>query len=607
MTEQNPASFTHPYASAATPARPRIWVGLILVALQFLAINVPQWVVPGTMVAFQAMIMAPVVCGLIILVWWMAFSRFPGPIRVLGLASFLLCGAIGYVASDVSMKVGVIGFALPIATTLLVVVAVAGNFLGKGFLRVGLVAAPLLVFGFFATLRLDGLFGNIHTQTSFRWTPTREELYLRQRQAEGQTEHHAVALLPATQPDLSAGTPAATRPSGSSAAAAPFTRDWPGFRGSNRDGVLAGQTIRTDWTSRPPRQLWRHPIGPGWSSFCVIGDYVFTQEQLGPSERVTCYSAVTGDEVWSHDDAERFDEPIAGPGPRATPTFADGRLYTFGARGRLNCLSPSTGAVIWTHDVAADSGAALPMWGFSASPLVWHGLVTVISGADGKAVMAYDAATGQPRWSTGDGWSYASTQVSTIDGVEQLLAVSNNGLLSLNPETGAHLWEHSFVMPGSSNRIVQPAVITQNDVLLGAAFGVGTRKIHVTHDASGWHTQSLWTSRSLKPYYNDMVSYQGNIYGFDGDHLTCVNPDDGSRRWRQDGYGNGQVLLLADQGVLLVLSEHGEAALVQARPDGFNELGKFQALDAKTWNHPVIASGKLFVRNGEEIACYDLK
>jgi hypothetical protein len=338
-----------------------------------------------------------------------------------------------------------------------------------------------------------------------------------------------------------------------------------------------------------------------------VGDNVYTQEQRAEMEVVTCYDLMTGNEIWAHQDQTRFEEAIAGPGPRATPTFADGKLYAFGARGRLNCLNPATGEVIWTRDVLAESGAAVPMWGFSASPLVTGGLVTVITGGKGKNVMAYAADTGQPAWAAGDGWSFASTQLADVGGVPQLLCVTADGLDSIDPPTGKILWHHHFPMTGGSNRITQPVLLTDNDVLLGAAFGIGTRRIRVTHDANVWKTEQLWTSRSLKPYYNDMVLHKDFLYGFDGSAFVCIDPNAGNMRWRAHGYGNGQVLLIADQDLLLILGEQGEAALVYARPESHQELCRFQALNGKTWNHPVIAHGKLLVRNGEEAACYEVK
>jgi outer membrane protein assembly factor BamB len=156
------------------------------------------------------------------------------------------------------------------------------------------------------------------------------------------------------------------------------------------------------------------------------------------------------------------------------------------------------------------------------------------------------------------------------------------------------------------SRVVQPALLEDGDLLVGTGFGIGTRRVHVARNGDHWTTQELWTSRAVKPYYNDMVVHKGHLYGFDNAFLTCAALADGKAKWKERSYGNGQVLLLPDQDLLLVLSEEGEVALVAASPDGHREQARFQALDGKTWNHPVVAHGRLFVRNGKEAACYQL-
>jgi outer membrane protein assembly factor BamB len=155
-------------------------------------------------------------------------------------------------------------------------------------------------------------------------------------------------------------------------------------------------------------------------------------------------------------------------------------------------------------------------------------------------------------------------------------------------------------------RVVQPAQVGESDFLLGTGFGVGTRRVQVRRDGDAWATHEAWTTRAIKPYYNDLVVHQGHLYGFDHNILTCVSLADGKGKWRARGYGNGQVLLLADQDLLLVQAESGEVALVDASPDEHRERARFQAIEGKTWNHPVVVPGKLFVRNGQEAACYEL-
>ena len=154
---------------------------------------------------------------------------------------------------------------------------------------------------------------------------------------------------------------------------------------------------------------------------------------------------------------------------------------------------------------------------------------------------------------------------------------------------------------------MQPALLDNTDVLIGTGMGFGTRRIHVGHDGDAWPIEELWTSRSIKPYYNDLVVASDCLYGFDGNIFMCVGLADGRVRWKYRGYGNGQVLLVADQNLLLVLTEEGEVVLVEAQPSAHHEIARFKALEGKTWNHPVIAHGKLLVRNAEEAACFELQ
>jgi len=342
----------------------------------------------------------------------------------------------------------------------------------------------------------------------------------------------------------------------------------------------------------------------------VVGDRLYTQEQRGEQEVVVCYSADTGDEIWSHGDAVRFTEVVSGAGPRATPTFHEGKIYALGAKGVLNCLDAATGRPLWSRDIVADSGAKVPIWGFSASPLVARGVVTVFAGGpDGKSVLGYQAASGELAWAAGEGQlSYGSPHLARLGGVEQVLMATDAGLTAFHPTTGDVLWRHGWPSGDGMARIVQPAILSDSDVLIGTGMKVGTRRLHVTRGDDGWADKEVWTTKAINPYFNDLVIHEGHLYGFDGIFFTCVSLEDGQGKWRERGYGGGQVLLLADQGLLLVLTEKtGEVALVRATPDELQELGRFKVIEGKAWNHPVVARGKLFVRNGEEMACFELK
>jgi outer membrane protein assembly factor BamB len=349
-------------------------------------------------------------------------------------------------------------------------------------------------------------------------------------------------------------------------------------------------------------QLWRRPIGPGWSSFAVRGDVFYTQEQRGEDEIVAAYNVTTGEPVWRHRDPARFWESNGGAGPRATPTLSNGRVYAFGATGILNALDGASGAVLWSRNASTDTGVEVPGWGFASSPLVVGD--EVIVAASGR-LAAYDIGTGHPRWfGPAGGGGYSSPHLVTIDGVAQVLLLRGARSTSVAPGDGTLLWEHTWPSTGVS--IVQPAVTPDGDVLIVGGDGTGISRIGVAHGPDGWTVEERWTSNGLKPYFNDFVVHKGHAFGFDGSILACINLEDGKRTWKGGRYGNGQLVLLPDEDLLLVLSEEGELALVSATTDKFNEIARFPAIDGKTWNHPVLVGDVLLVRNGEEMAAFRL-
>jgi outer membrane protein assembly factor BamB len=350
--------------------------------------------------------------------------------------------------------------------------------------------------------------------------------------------------------------------------------------------------------------MWRRPVGPGWSSFAVHGDRLFTQEQRGGDEVVASYRLRTGEPIWQHRDAARFWEPTGGAGPRGTPALSSGRVYTMGATGILNALDARTGAVVWSRNPVAETGAEDPGWGFTSSPLVVNGIVIVA--ASGR-LAAYDAATGERRWIGPEGGSgYSSPHLMMIDGVPQVVLSRGARTTSVSPADGTLLWEHRWV-PNAS--ILQPAVASNGDVLIvagDAMSGLGMRRITVRQGAGAWTTEERWTSRGLKPFYNDFVVHKEHAFGFDGSILACLDLADGNRKWKGGRYGHGQMVLLPEQDLLLVVSEEGEIALINATPDRFTEVARFKAIEGKTWNHPALVGDVLLVRNAEEMAAFRL-
>ena len=520
---------------------------------------------------------------LLILLWWLFFSRVRWSERVgavlLIVAGLLVTSRLVHVSiANGGMGILFYFLAIPVLSLVLVAWAVATRHLTGAPRFVSLVATIVLACGAFTLLRTGGVRGYGGSDLHWRWTPTPEQKLL------------------ATTVDQPKALPSAPAPPKTAA-------DWPGFRGAGRNSIVSGVRIETNWSASPPIELWRRPVGPGWSSFAVRDALLYTQEQRGEEEVVACYNLATGEPVWRHADATRFWESNAGAGPRATPTLSHGRVYAFGATGILNTLDATNGAVVWSRNLASDSEMKVPMWGFASSPLVTDDLVLVA--ASGRLV-ACDLASGKPRWfgpaHTG---SYSSPQLATIDGVAQILQLSGAGLASFALTNGAQLWEHAW----SGCTIIQPALTPDGEVLLSTATasgGIGLRRLAVTNKPGGWSVEERWTSKGLKPYFNDFVIHKGHAFGFDGSILACVDLADGKRAWKGGRYGNGQLLLLPEQDLLLVLSEEGELALVGATPGDFTELARFPAIKGKTWNHPVLVGDVLLVRNSQEMAAFRL-
>jgi outer membrane protein assembly factor BamB len=584
----------------------RVWPGVAAVALQWLIMFVLPVFAPehgGTA------IVGGVAMGLIVIAWWLFFSRATWAERLGALAFIVIAVIISTRLVHPSIANGMMGlmvylFSIPVMSLALVAWAVMSRDVSIHRRRIALVPAVLLGCVALMLIRTNGVTGDATSDFEWRWTPTAEERLI------ARAGDEVIATAPSTTPqpapaiaDVAPAAPAIERPE-SPLEPVKEAAEWAGFRGRARDSVIRGVRIDTDWSRTPPVELWRQPIGPGWSSFAVAGDRLFTQEQRGEDEIVSAYEMKTGKAVWKHRDAARFWESNAGAGPRATPTFHNGRVYTLGGTGILNALDARDGSVIWSRNAVADTGATIADWGIAGSPLVVGDVVIV---AAAGTLAAYDLSTGTPRWfGPKNGGGYSSPQLVTIGGVPQIVLLNGPGVISVAPSDGALLWKHAW----AGDSIVQPAVIDAGDLLIasgsGLASNTGMLRINVAHADGTWSAKERWTSMALKPYFNDFVVHKGHAYGFDGGILAAIDVADGTRKWKGGRYGHGQLMLLADQNLLVVLSEDGELALVSATPDTFTEVARVPAIEGKTWNHPVLAGDVLLVRNGEEMAAFRL-
>jgi outer membrane protein assembly factor BamB len=546
------------------------------------------WVFPdaGSRV-FMVLAFGPMAAALAIALWWLFASRAAWSERILGLVGVTAAAVVGLWLADASMRnfIVVLMFVLPVGLTAFTGALIVLHAMRSGWRTSLAVLAAAISFGVWTAFQYEGMRGDFSSEMTWRWTATSEDRYLADLAAKPEGESFAD---PAREEEP---------------LAAP---EWPGFRGPNRDAVVPGIELETDWQSQPPQQIWERRIGPGWSSFAVAGKRLFTQEQRGDDEAVLCLDAETGAERWVRQYPSRFFESMGGLGPRATPTLAGGRLFTLGAQGVLLCLDPVTGDIHWQRDVKTDAGRKPPMWGFASSPLVVGDVVLVHGGGKkDKGVLAYDVQTGELQWGVPAGdHTYGSPQLVEIAGKPIVLMHSNVGLHAIDPETGKSLGTQDALI--ESYAALQPLVIGDAAVLLGMGMDHGARRFAVSFGSGALEAQEQWTSRDMKSGFNDSVAHKGYLYGFDKDILACIDLETGERQWKKGRYGAGQVLLLPDADQLLVLSETGDVVLLRATPEKLDELARFKAIEGKTWNHLALVGGRLYVRNGEEAACLEL-
>jgi len=460
------------------------------------------------------------------------------------------------------------------------------------------------------TLRIERVSGDLVPEFTWRWAPARDRR-LEARPAAG----------PADKPQApAAGADGQATPTAWEATADDFSR----FLGPAGTCSLDGPALDPDWAARPPRELWRQPIGAGWSGFATCGDHAVTLEQRGDDEIVACYALGTGAAEWAVSVPARHETVLGGVGPRSTPTVRDGVVYATGATGWLHAIDGATGRVLWKRDVVADLGidpaahVAAVAWGRAGSPLVTADLVIVPGGGPKAAergfvsLVAYDRATGERRWTAGDEQiSYATPHLATLGGREAIVSVNEARVVAYDPATRAVVWQ--FPWAGHSNSDAscsQAVVLDDRRVFISKGYGIGAAVFELPEPgappaAEPWTLREVWhETGSLKTKFTNVAIHEDHAYGLSDGILECVRLADGKRAWKGGRYGQGQVLRVGS--LLLVQAESGEVVLVDASPAKHAVRGRLAALSGQTWNNLCLAGSKLLVRNAEEAACYEL-
>ena len=421
----------------------------------------------------------------------------------------------------------------------------------------------------------------------------------RQQQAAQAASAPVAAASPSAQASASASPDqtAATQPG-------PARNYWTNFRGPKRDGKYDETPVATNWPANGLPVIWKQPVGVGHSSFAVAEGKAYTIEQRRNQEVVAAYDLGTGRELWAQKWKAEFTDST-GDGPRSTPTWDQGRIYALGATGELRCLDANTGAVIWGKNILSDNQANNLPWAMAASPLIVDDKVIVLpGGAPNKSVVAYNKMTGAPVWKVlNDSQAYVSPMLVELAGRRQIVVVSASRVLGLVPETGALLWSYPWDTDMGIN-VSQPIVVDQNRFFISSGYGKGAALVEVKGSGNSYTATTIWENNNMKNKFNSSVLHNGYVYGLDEGILVCLDVNTGERKWKEGRYGYGQVLLAG--GHLIVTSDQGEIALVKATPTQYTQVARFSALQGQTWNYPAIASGRLLVRNSNEMAAYDI-
>ena len=408
------------------------------------------------------------------------------------------------------------------------------------------------------------------------------------------------AAVPSPSPSASV----AASPGETAAAPAPSRNYWTNFRGPKRDGRYDEATVSTHWPANGLPVVWKQPVGIGHSSFVVADGKAYTIEQRRSQEVVAAYDINNGHELWTQKWNASFTDDT-GDGPRSTPTWDQGRLYALGATGELRCLDANSGAVIWGKNILTDNQSQNLPWAQAASPLIVDDKVIVLpGGANGKSVVAYNKMTGAPVWKVlDDPQAYVSPMLVELAGRRQIVVVSSWRVVGLAPENGALLWSYKWDTDNGIN-VSQPIMVDRNRFFISSGYGKGAALVEVKGSGNSYTASTIWENKNMKNKFNSSVLHDGYVYGLDEGILVCLDVNTGERKWKDGRYGYGQVVLAGNH--LIVTSDQGDVALVNASPDKYTEVARFTALSGQTWNYPAIASGKLLVRNSNEMAAFDI-
>ncbi len=379
--------------------------------------------------------------------------------------------------------------------------------------------------------------------------------------------------------------------------------DWPQFRGPDATGITTEANFKADWPAVGPRALWRKNVGIGFGSISVVGDRLYVTGHSDDKEHIYCLDANTGEQIWVHSYPGKLLANLHEGGPASTPTIHEGKVHVLGRESQVHCLDAGTGKVIWQNNLQDLLGVKIPAWGFAGSALIEGDMVIYQSGA----TVAFDKNTGKVLWKSKPyKISYSTPYAFTLNGKRLLASLNCDVLTILNPKTGDEIattkWDTRYDTSACS------PIIAGDKIFLSAGYGKGSALFQL----AGSELKEVWRSREMSNHMNSCVLIDGVLYGIDGNsnssrcELVAMDMATGNIHWKQRGFGCGSVIAAGDK--LIVLSDKGELATVQATPAGYKEIARAKVLDGKCWTHPVLSHGKIYARDAQgNLVALDVK
>ena len=384
-----------------------------------------------------------------------------------------------------------------------------------------------------------------------------------------------------------------------------YAADWPQWRGPNRDGISKETGLLDSWPAGGPHLFWKtQGLGEGYSSFAVVGDRLYTQGQQGNQEFVIAFDTRTGKQLWKTPSGRAYHES-RGHGPRGTPTIDGNRLYALAADGTLVCLDTATGERIWGMNIVERFGGHVPTWGISESPLLDGDRVIVTPGGPGASVVALDKIKGNLLWkSQSDPAGYSSPISFDASGSRKVVVFTARGAMGLDLTNGDLQWRYDKVANRTAN--IATPIVHDGFVFLSSDYGTGCALLKLTQGGRVGGASEIYFNRDMRNHYSTSVLIGDTVYGFSSGILTAMKFLTGEVAWRNRSVGKGSVTYA--EGRLYALSEEGVMGLIDATPEGYTERSRFEIHRGSfpTWTPPVIANGKLYLREQDNLYCYDI-